>query len=202
MTQRSKFAAQVPSGIGEAFARLVQVADEDPEAERMVEDLLAVVVEATAGWRRKAAIPANEREAWEVVGARFSTEASAGARTRRLSAYADLVANSVQGDAAVADLLGVDRTRISQRLGERSLYSFQSGEERLYPRWQFVDHKVLRGLKTVLGALDPALHPLVVDHWFTTPSVDLEAGDEPMAPVTWLETGGSPERLVELIPGA
>ena len=202
MTQRSNFAAQVPSGIGEAFAQLVQVADQDPEAERMIEELLGVVVEATAGWRMKAAFPAPEREAWEAMGARFGTEASGAARARRLSAYADLIANSVHGDAAVADLLQVDRTRISQRVGERSLYSFQSGDDRLYPRWQFVDHKVLRGLKTVLSALDPALHPLVVDHWFTTPSVDLEVGDEPMTPVAWLETGGSPEHLVELVPGA
>ena len=100
----------------------------------------------------------------------------------RIAAHAELIAQSIQGDAAVADLLGVDRTRISQRLTERSLYSFQSGDERLYPKWQFDKRKTLRGLKTVLGALDPALHPLVVDHWFRTPNVDLDVNEAALSP--------------------
>jgi len=168
----------------------------------MVVGLLGVVTHELECWREKAVLPQEEKEAWEAVGARFDTVAVANARSHRIGAHAELIANSIQGDAAVADLLGVDRTRISQRLGERSLYAFPSGDERLYPRWQFTGHKTLLGLKTVLGALDPALHPLVVDHWFTTPSVDLEVGDEDMTPRAWLETGGDPERLVQLIPGA
>jgi len=143
-----------------------------------------------------------EEEAREAVGARFDPEAVDKARSRRIAAHAELIANSIQGDAAVADFLGVDHTRISQRLRERSLYYFQSGDVRLYPRWQFTGHKTLRGLKTVLGALDPALHPLVVDHWFPTPDLDLEVNEEAMSPLEWLETGGDPERLVSLVPGA
>jgi hypothetical protein len=143
-----------------------------------------------------------EKEAWEAVGARFDPDAMDKARSHRIAAHAELIANSIQGDAAVADLLGVDRTRISQRLRERSLYYFRSGDDRLYPRWQFIGHKTLRGLKTVLGALDPALHPLVVDHWFRTPDLDLEVNEEAMSPLAWMQTGGDPVRLVPLVPGA
>jgi hypothetical protein len=192
----------VPVGVGTALTRLIEVADQDPEAERLVVGLLGVVTQELECWREKAVLPQEEKAAWEAVGARFDPDALAKARSHRIGAHADLFANSIQGDAAVADLLGVDRTRISQRLGERSLYSFQSGDERLYPRWQFVDHKTLRGLKTVLGALDPALHPLVVDHWFRTPDVDLAVNEESMSPLAWLETGGDPARLVSLVPGA
>jgi hypothetical protein len=191
---------QVPFGVGTALTRLIEVADQDPEAEHFVVGLLEVVTQELESWREKAVLPQAEKEAWEAVGASFDPNAMAGARSRRIAAHAELIAHSIQGDAAVADLLGVDRTRISQRLGERSLYSFQSGDERLYPVWQFDNHKTLRGLKIVLGALDPALHPLVVDHWFRTPNVDLEVNEEAMSPLAWLQTGGDPERLVSLVP--
>ena len=117
---------------------------------------------------------------------------------RATFAFVDLLDRSVEGDAAVAELLGVDRSRISQRLRARSLYAFTYGDARYFPTWQFVEGKTVAGLKDALAELDDDLHPLVVDHWFTTPSVDLEIDGAAVSPKTWLTTGGSPEPVAAL----
>lgn len=108
---------------------------------------------------------------------------------------------SIRGDEPLAQFLGVNRSRVSQRISDRSLYAFTGvGGERFFPRWQFGDHKILAGLRAVFSALDPKIHPLVVDHWARTPSVDLEVEGEKLTPILWVRTGGDPERLLELLP--
>ncbi|HEX7165526.1 MAG TPA: hypothetical protein VF230_00965 [Acidimicrobiales bacterium] len=145
-------------------------------------------------------MPDEERAMWERAGADFSNGEQALARSAAAtaSAFADLLERSVAGDEAAAKLLDVDRSRISQRLAERSLYAVNYGDERYFPRWQFARDKVLRGLKTVLTALDPKLHPLTVDHFFTTPSLELLGSDEPLSPAAWLATGGDIGAVAEL----
>ncbi len=111
------------------------------------------------------------------------------------------MARSIRGDAALAKFLGVNRSRVSQRISERSLYSFAGiGGDRFYPKWQFADRKPLPGLRAVFAALAPKIHPLVVDHWVCTPSADLVVDGENLTPILWLQTGGDPDRLLELLP--
>ncbi len=149
--------------------------------------------------RHLAGLPESERLVWEHLGARFDPSVVPAVEAASAAAFADLVARSVVGDAAVAELLGVDRSRISQRISERSLYAFTGpSEERCFPRWQFVGTKTVPGLKAVLAALDAELHPLTIDHWFTTPNVDLEVEGQPVTPTIWLATGGSPNVAAEL----
>lgn len=144
------------------------------------------------------ALPRREQELWKQAGASFDAGATDAVAARAAAAFSDLVARSIAGDTAVAELLSVDRSRISQRLRDRSLYAFAQPESRCFPRWQFTDGHTLPGLREALSALDAELHPLVVDHWFSTPSVDLELENGPVSPVTWLATGGNPKRVVEL----
>lgn len=177
--------------------RLVVTAERGRVDAVRVRALLEVVVEASEPAARPA-LPAAERAIWESVGARFDDDAGDRVRARHLAALADLVSRSVPGVPAMAERLGVDRSRISQRLAERSLYAFTLGSERWFPEWQLVDDRPLTGLKEVLAAVPAALHPLTVDHWFTRPSVDLEIGDEAVSPVDWLATGGEPAPLVAL----
>lgn len=145
-------------------------------------------------------LPVDEQRVWEAVGARF--EAGAAMRTsnmRTLVAFGDLVARSFRGVAAIAEALDVDRSRISQRLQEPSLYAFRGpDDERYFPRWQVHGGKILPGLRAVLRELNADAHPLTVDHWFTTPNVDLEIDDEPVSPVGWLVTGGDAETAAGL----
>ncbi len=98
----------------------------------------------------------------------------------------------------MAELLGVDKSRVSQRVTERSLYAFNAGDDRCFPHWQLTGGRALPGLKTVLRELDVTLHPLAVDHWFTTANVDLEIDGEPVSPAFWLATGGDPQVTAHL----
>ena len=194
-----------PSEVGPGVLRLAQVYRRGPAEASYVLTLLDAAVHAAENHRAHTAVlPAAEQEIWESVGAVFGDDgAIARVRMQAAAAFADLVARSIRGDAELAALLKVDRSRISQRVAERSLYCFEiDGGERCFPRWQLLDGRPLRGLRTVLAALDPALHPLTVDHWFRTPSVDLAIDEVNSSPVEWLATGGSPEVLVGLLPGA
>ena len=202
--------------------RAASLLEERPEAGGLIElvsDLLAHVestrqldaaiqvlrsgLEAATASRRPVAMPEDERGVWEGVGASFDDPvAPARARARAAVAYGELVERCIVGDAAVAGMLGVDRSRVSQRVNEHSLYAFTGSDgQRCFPKWQFAHTDgvhVLAGLKAVLGALDPGLHPLTVDHWFTTPNVDLGTTDTPLAPIEWVGTGGDPAAAAEL----
>ena len=193
--------AQVPASANTAFVHLwKEAAGRSPVGERFVTQVLRIATQLVDSWS-SAVLPGEEKEAWEEVGADFDPEALAEATAASAIAHAELVAQSIPGDGALAEYLGVDRSRISQRLGEGTLYSFEGEDERLYPTWQFNrTRKSIRGLKAVLAALDPTLHPLVVDHWFHTPNVDLEVNEEPMSPLEWLRTGGDPEAAAALVP--
>jgi hypothetical protein len=194
--------AQLPGAGRRGLVRLLRNAGTDPDAARFVSALLEMAARLAEAHRKPAAMSSGEQAIWESVGAK-SADADDVRRVelRGMVAMADLVEGSFQGDVLIAAELGVDRSRISQRVAERSLYFFTlSGEERFFPRWQVVGGKTLHGLRTVLADLDPNLHPLTVDNWFTTPSVDLVAEGELMSPVDWLATGGKPEALDDLIP--
>lgn len=184
-----------------AIARLDAVlARGGDDAVHLVTVLEVIAGDVDAVAARRAGLPPGERSAWEQVGARFDDwEAVARTRARTAEAFSELVRTSVEGDPEVAELLGVDRSRISQRVAQRSLYSFigPSGR-RLYPSWQFLDGEVLHGLKSVLESLPGGLHPLVVDRWATAPDPDLELDGVPMSPVDWLATGGDADRVVAL----
>ncbi len=153
--------------------------------------LLEAVADRAKSRMAPVEMPEAERAAWEAAGASFEDPgALARVNARAAAAFAGLLARSVPGDAAAAKLLGVDRSRVSQRLTERSLYAFHHGDDRYYPRWQFQGTTVMRGMRDVLRALEEGLHPLTVDHWFTTPSRELLVNGESVAPAEWLSTGG------------
>ena len=97
-------------------------------------------------------------------------------------------------------MLGVDVSRIRQRIRDRSLFGVEyEGEWRL-PRFQFERKKVLPGLAEVLAALPPGLNPLDVAMWFLQPNIDLEADEEKpvLSPRAWLLRGGLPSTVVQL----
>jgi hypothetical protein len=148
--------------------------------------------------RASMTLPSAERRLWIDAGASLKPGAIEQNAINAIAAFSELVMRSVEGESIVAARLGVDRSRVSQRVRDRSLYAFSRGDTRYFPSWQLTDEGTLPGLRKVVSALDEGLHPLVVDHWFTTTSVDLEIGDVPVSPVTWLATGGSPQVAAEL----
>lgn len=143
-------------------------------------------------------MPDAERARWERGGASFAPDAIDTNAIRAADAFTDLIARSLGGDAAVADRLGVDPIQIDSLVREKCLYAFSHGETQYFPAWQFGHGGTLPGLRQVVSILGDRLHPLVVDHWFRTPSVDLEIGQTPVSPATWLARGGDPSAVVEL----
>ena len=105
---------------------------------------------------------------------------------------ATLVEKSLTVKAA-AKLLGVDESRIRQRLTrDRSLYGFQWEGEWRIPPFQFTDSgEPLPHLKEVVRALPEGLHPLAAHRWFMLPSVDLyvDEWDRAVSPREWLLLG-------------
>ena len=144
-------------------------------------------------------MPEAERQSWGEIGADFDDNGAVEVvRAASQAAYEELIDRSLVGDQSVAACLEVDRSRVSQRVADRSLYSFVDiSQQRCFPKWQFLGDKTLPGLKTVLVNLDPELHPLTVDRWFNRPDVDLLVDGAAVSPVTWLSSGGSPDTAAD-----
>jgi hypothetical protein len=104
--------------------------------------------------------------------------------------------------SGAAELLKVDVSRIRQRLREQSLFGVEYDGERRLPRFQFVRHLVLPGLREVLAALPEALNPLDVAEWFLSANSDLELGGElTVSPREWLLRGEPVDAVVALARG-
>ncbi len=113
--------------------------------------------------------------------------------------YAALLKTSLT-TATVAARLGVDQSRIRQRLAERTLYGFRQESQWLIPAFQFVQDRLLPGIGEVVSRLEPELHPVTVMRWFLTPQPDLyvEAIDRILSPRDWLRLGYPTGPLAEL----
>lgn len=111
--------------------------------------------------------------------------------------FSTLLADSADV-AEVASSLRVTRARVRQRAIERTLFAIREDDEWRFPRAQFVDGTPLRGLSAVIAALAADLHPVAAWRFLAEPSPDLELGGQPVAPLSWLRSGGSPEPVVAI----
>jgi len=116
--------------------------------------------------------------------------------------YAALLKSSLSTVEA-ARKLGVDPSRIRQRLTTTppTLYGIRIGTSWFIPELQFDGGELVRGFGEVVSCLDPALHPVAVFRWFTTPNADLapEAlGGRNLSPRDWLRMGLPVEPISEM----
>jgi hypothetical protein len=107
--------------------------------------------------------------------------------------------------AAAAERLGVDPSRIRQRLTSEppSLYGIRLESGWVIPQFQLEGDAPLPGLADVVSGLDPELHPVSVYRWFTLPCSDLvleREGEEPrrLSPRDWLRLGLPVQPVAEL----
>ena len=101
------------------------------------------------------------------------------------AAHAEVVSMS-ETVAGVAKRLGVDPSRVRQRIYARSVYAFKHRGGWLIPGFQLESNRVIPGVEAVVSKLSPALHPVAVSRWFTTPNSDLILEDEAVSPIAWL----------------
>lgn len=116
-----------------------------------------------------------------------------------VSKYAAMLVAGLTTEEA-ARVLGVSTGRIRQKLAERSLYGIKSGRGHRLPLFQFENAAAVPRVGSVLQALDPGLHPVAVQNWFTRPSPDLffDQDQTAVSPRDWLLGGGHPDTLVAL----
>jgi hypothetical protein len=101
-----------------------------------------------------------------------------------------------------ATILGVDPSRLRQRLGQRTLYGIKEGGSWRIPTFQFDARrkKLVRGIEKVLPHIRADAHPLAVASWLSTPHPDLVLGEEetPVTPLRWLAGGRPTDRVADL----
>lgn len=115
-----------------------------------------------------------------------SGERQARARVA-LRALSDAVAGSVSTREA-AEMLGVDRSRISRRITGNALWAFDIRGQRRIPRWQFVGGGLLPGLDVIVAAIPRDATPAVLDAFMQTPQPDFDD----RTPIEYLAGGGDP----------
>ena len=107
--------------------------------------------------------------------------------------YAILLAASLP-PSAIADRIGVDESRIRQRINQHMLYAVKDGRGWRVPVFQLdaTGHALLQGLERVIPHVHDA-HLVEVARWFLSPQEDLEGpDDQPMSPRDWLVAGHDP----------
>ncbi len=125
------------------------------------------------------------------VGLTVSAETTARALGRTAARWASLLLNSVT-TAEAAGMIGVQESRVRQRLANRTLYGFKHEDAWRVPRFQFYDDRLVPGVATVFPRLADTITPVAVETWFTIPTMELVLDGQPMSPRDWLIAGGDP----------
>ncbi|WP_245831450.1 DNA-binding protein [Mycobacterium terramassiliense] len=102
--------------------------------------------------------------------------------------------NTAYSGGQVAELLGVNESRVRQRRADRTLWAIQDRGGWVFPALQFEDEAgrrgQIRGLDQVLPALPDDLHPVSVAGFLTAPQADLRVDGRSVSPLDWLRSGG------------
>ena len=148
-----------------------------------------------------AALPQAEAAALTRGGAApASDEEVRLTEARSAAAYQELRADSLTVEQA-AELLGVNPSRVRQRLAARSLYGLKDGNAWSLPAFQFADKALVPGIDVVLRRIPPGISPLALARWLSHPNPDLCTRDDeerPLSPRQWLLEGNPPEAAAEL----
>lgn len=127
-------------------------------------------------------------DAWDPQQARRQQSQAVARRV------ADTIATSVT-IAEAAERLRVDRSRISHRLKQGTLWGFTMASGRRLPRWQFTDTGLLPGLERLVASIPADVHPLSIDAFMRAPRAELDQ----QAPLLYLASGGDPRIVAELL---
>lgn len=134
------------------------------------------------------------------AGGRSAPDATIVIRALAEAAYSAVVESAVSVDDA-GRLLGVNASRVRQRLAERSLYGIKHAGSWRLPAFQFTKRGLIPGIEIVLKALPADLSVVAVARWFETPNPDLCTRDDderPLTPLEWLASGHPAEAAAEL----
>ena len=114
--------------------------------------------------------------------------------------------NTAYSGAQVAELLGVNESRVRQRRADRTLWAIQDRGGWVFPALQFEDDAgrrgQIRGLDQLLQVLPADLHPVSVAGFLTTPQPDLSVDGQSVSPLDWLRSGGDIRLVLDVAEAA
>lgn len=110
-----------------------------------------------------------------------------------VQALTSAVAGSISAKEA-AEILGVDRSRISRRIG-KTLWAFDMHGQRRLPRWQFLDATPLPGLDVIVPVIPRGVTPAVLEAFMRTPQADFDD----KTPIEYLAAGGDPRPVAGFV---
>ncbi|MEA2023193.1 MAG: hypothetical protein U9N79_02750 [Actinomycetota bacterium] len=90
---------------------------------------------------------------------------------------------------AVAGLLGVNGSRIRQRLADHSIYGVKRDNKWRIPKWQFDDKGLLPGIDEFNRHIDHDVDVVELHGFLHSPNVDLVVNGERISPLVWLQAG-------------
>lgn len=155
-----------------------------------------------AAARPERALTAHEQAALAAVGlvsgADMEKQADL-ARQESVQVFFRVLADSLT-TATVAEMLGVNTSRIRQRARDRSLLAITDGGELRFPASQFVAGREVPGLRDVLQALPADRKPIEILAWFRTPTTELPVPTDapPVSPRDYLLGTGDVASVVSL----
>lgn len=121
-------------------------------------------------------------------------QASMAQAAAGLAAARDFYANSLTVSQA-AELLGIDRTRVSHRIRSGALWSVKIASDRRIPAWQIDHTRPLPHLRDIITAIPAEADPLDIAALMTTPQDELGG----RSAIQHLVGGGDPKPVTELI---
>jgi hypothetical protein len=186
------------------------------EFERLVAEAIERVLPAQRSAVPRQDLTAEEAQVLEEGGATLRPRATgAGSPLAQTAAeYAVLLAAALSVPEA-ARSLGVDGSRVRQRLAAHTLYGIRQRAGWRLPRFQFGEHGLVPGFDQVAPRL-AGVDLVSAARWFTQPHIDLtiattpqraqgarradevEGIEERVSPQRWLELGRDPGVVVAL----
>jgi hypothetical protein len=148
-------------------------------------------------------LPESEAKALAAVGLRKNRHARAqadSARARYALSFIDLY-RQADTPNAVAHRLGLDPSRIRQRVRNHTLLSIEWNGDKRIPRFQFEGDIEVPGVAKLVAASHSKMTPLAFAMWFTTSSPDLTMDDDgtPLSPREWLLFTGDVDTVLAII---
>jgi CheY-like chemotaxis protein len=130
------------------------------------------------------------KEAKELAAGGFPAGESADPRpvARYAATFTGLMGASLSTSGA-AVRLGVNPSRVRQRLAEGTLYGVLMDGEWKLPVFQFEKKGPVPNIRHVIRRMGRDMDVVGAHNWFTSPNVDLARDGEPLTPLEWLRRG-------------
>lgn len=168
----------------EFFDAILEVLDREPSASDAVTDSELTFLREHGGRTAREALADPKA---------LDRARAARARTATHTAVA-LIADSLDVSAA-AELLGRDRSAVTRRIQNGTLWAFRVDGRHRLPRWQFTGETTLPGLAEIVRAIPATAAPATVADLMRTPQEELDGA----TPLEHLAGGGTPEPVAAIL---